>query len=290
MTKIQVLDKGFVRLVAHHGDDLMVVNAARVSFAKESEWEEQEVSAVDISVDHPVVVDDSWQMLGAAERFGYTRFRRLSDKDANLIRFLARGCTTQEFDALVDSMVETGDREVIEEALWRFRDTPLHFTAFGHPQITLHFKFPIFIARQTMRSNIGICWNEVSRRYVKTPPEFYEPEVWRGTPEGSIKQGSGEPIANQAEASAIHKRLCLQSEEAYRELLALGVCPEQARGDLLTHLYTEVWGTFSLAALARFYKLRADSHAQKEIREFSAAIDVLVRPMFPVSWSALVGE
>lgn len=53
-------------------------------------------------------------------------------------------------------------------------------------------KMPIFVARQWMRSNVGIVYNEISRRYVDTPPEFYEPKQFRKRPEGSLKQGSGE--------------------------------------------------------------------------------------------------
>jgi thymidylate synthase (FAD) len=198
----------------------------------------------------------------------------LSDKDAKLIRYLAKH---------------------------------EHWTPFGHPQITLHFKWPIFVARQAMRSNIGICWNEVSRRYVDDTPEFYEPKVWRGRPEGSIKQGSGEevlayledfygkaPSMTQPGVTVLDSRI--GEYQRYVDLLSALVtnclrkercCPEMARMVLPQSMYTEAWGTFSLAALARFYKLRADSHAQKEIQEFANAIDSLVRPLFPVSWAAL---
>lgn len=251
MTKTQVLDKGFVRLVDHMGSDLTVVNAARVSFAKES-----------------------------------TEF---TEKDAGLIRYLARGCTTKEFDALVESLEDNGDREAIKEALWQFRDTPLHFTAFGHAQVTLHFKWPIFVARQAMRSNIGICWNEVSRRYVDDTPEFYCPPVWRKRPEGSIKQGSGESVVDSV-ANGIYDDAVLAAEDVYRMLLDKGYAPELARAVLPQSTYTECWGTFSLAALARFYKLRADSHAQYEIQMYANAISEIVSPLFPVSWNALAGE
>lgn len=162
-------------------------------------------------------------------------------------------------------------------------------TPFGHPQITLHFKWPIFVARQAMRSNIGICWNEVSRRYVDDTPEFYCPPVWRKRPEGSIKQGSGESVVDSV-ANGIYDDAVLAAEDVYRMLIDKGYAPELARAVLPQSTYTECWGTFSLAALARFYKLRADSHAQYEIQMYANAISELVSPLFPVSWNALAGE
>ena len=163
-----------------------------------------------------------------------------------------------------------------------------HWTCFGHCGVTLRLKWPIFVARQAMRSNIGICWNEVSRRYVDDTPEFYEPEVWRGRPEGSIKQGSSEESYKVALLYENLNQMCLRQ---YEDLITeLKVAPEMARMVLPQSTYTEAWGTFSLAALARFYKLRADSHAQKEIQEFARAIDSLVRPLFPVSWAALTNK
>jgi thymidylate synthase (FAD) len=231
MNKIQVLDKGFVRLVDHHGDDLMVVNAARVSFAKESQW--------------------------TFEKEGNTGgFREvLSDRDTKLINYLAKH---------------------------------EHWTPFGHPQITLHFKWPIFVGRQAMRSNIGICWNEVSRRYVDDPPEFYCPAEWRKRPEGGIKQGSGESVVD-AMANTVYDDLMLECEDVYNTMLEKGYAPEMARAVLPQSTYTECWGTFSLAALARFYSLRSDSHAQKEIQDYANAISQLVEPLFPCAWSELTG-
>ena len=190
-----------------------------------------------------------------------------------------------------------------------------HWTCFGHCGVTLRLKWPVFVGRQAMRSNIGICWNEVSRRYVDDTPEFYEPEVWRGRPEGSIKQGSGTqevrlkpPVGTDFDGKSFeyedlwgdcdngwaiplhNSKHHYDAVEWYKWLLESGVAPEMARMVLPQSMYTEAWGTFSLAALARFYKLRADSHAQLEIQEFARAIDSLVRPLFPVSWAALTNK
>lgn len=222
-----VLDKGFVDLKDVMGDDLTVVNAARVSFSKESEWD------FDLETSIPF----------------------LQEKDAKLINYLAKHN---------------------------------HWTPFGHPQITLHFKMPIFVARQFMRSNVGIVYNEVSRRYVDDEPEFYEPGYeWRKRPEKSIKQGSGELLDTDY---GLYTNTIVQCYNTYHYLLSQGVAPEMARMVLPLSTYTEFWATFSLAALARVCKLRSDSHAQKEIQEYAKAIDAIVRPLFPVSWQALLND
>jgi thymidylate synthase ThyX len=66
---------------------------------------------------------------------------------------------------------------------------PPHWTPFGHTAITVYVKAPIFVARQLGKHQVGFVWNEVSRRYVDSPPEFYVPDVWRKRAENK-KQGS----------------------------------------------------------------------------------------------------
>ena len=73
----------------------------------------------------------------------------------------------------------------------------------------------------------------------------------------------------------------------YNELLRNNVAPEQARFALPQGMYTEWYWTGSLAAYARFYKQRIDTHAQYEVREYAKAIGILIQPLFPVSWKHL---
>src|SRR6056297_2407844 len=54
-----------------------------------------------------------------------------------------------------------------------------HWTPFSHTAITLHIKAPIFVARQLGKHQVGMVWNEVSRRYVSDEPEIYIPDEWR---------------------------------------------------------------------------------------------------------------
>jgi thymidylate synthase (FAD) len=224
----------------HMGTDLSIVNAARVSFDKESEWDSEPGP-------------DCYECGGCACR---TDGCVLSSRDTKLIHYLAKH---------------------------------KHWTPFGQVNIQLRIKMPIFVARQMMRSNVGIVWNEVSRRYVDSEPEFYEPEVWRGRPEGSIKQGSGDaavldPYTRRSLSEVRFEIKCL-----YDFLLKDGVAPEQARIVLPQSTYTEVVGNFTLAALARVCALREDSHAQLEIQEFAKAMGEIAKQYFPVSWEALTG-
>lgn len=158
-----------------------------------------------------------------------------------------------------------------------------HWTPFGHTSVTLHVKAPIFIARQLGKHQVGLVWNEVSRRYVDDEPEFFEPDVWRKRPEGSVKQGSSEEAVGGVVLSDYYDTVeCL-----YAELLHLGVCPEQARMVLPQSMMTEWYWTGSIAAFARVYQQRIDAHAQKEVQEIAKQIDSEISPLFPFSWQAL---
>ena len=127
-------------LIDYMGSDLTVVNAARVSFDKESEWE---IKGKEITDEFGTYIEDT---------------ESLSERDDRLIHYLA---------------------------------SHNHWTPFSHPQVTLRETVPIFVARQRFKHVVGFSYNEVSRRYVDSPPEFYEPKVWRKAAENK-KQGSSD--------------------------------------------------------------------------------------------------
>ncbi len=209
--------------ISHVGTDLTVVNAARVSFDKQSEYE------YDPSNDLYV----------------------LSHQDQKLINYLAKHG---------------------------------HWTPFAHPQITVHIKAPIFVARQLGKHQVGMVWNEVSRRYVDSEPEFYQPDTWRKRAE-NVKQGSSdEPVTHVWDVN-VHNQSAL---DYYRDMLTKGVCPEQARMVLPQSMYTEWYWTGSLSAFARVCKLRLDTHTQKETRDVAQQIHDIIKPLFPISWKALI--
>ena len=186
--------------------------------------------------------------------------------------------------------------------LIKYLATHDHWSPFAHPQITLRETVPIFVARQRFKHVVGFCYNEVSRRYVDDEPEFYTPDVWRSRPEGSVKQGSGgDDLTHQhctswldtpegdidltvSQLYEIIKEDCLAN---YTALLNSGVAPEQARMVLPQSMYTSYYVTGSLAAWARAYKQRIDSHAQVEIQDLAKQWDEVIAPLFPESWEVL---
>jgi len=172
-----------------------------------------------------------------------------------------------------------------------------HWTPFAHTAITLHFKAPIFVARQLGKHQVGMVWNEVSRRYVDDDPEFYIPKVWRETAD-NVKQGSSEEKVDEPLYLRLHPSDCRTTDQAYqryleyafdlyRDMLDNDTCPEQARMILPQSMYTEWYWTGSLPAFARVYNLRVDSHTQKETQEVVKKIDPIINDLFPVSWEVL---
>ena len=102
-----------------------------------------------------------------------------------------------------------------------------HWTPFGHTAVTLHIKAPLFVARQLGKHQVGLVWNEVSRRYVDDTPEFYVPDVWRKRAD-NVKQGSSDEAADLGAMFDIKDNF-RGDWELYIFMLSRGVCPEQAR-------------------------------------------------------------
>lgn len=200
-----------------------------------------------------------------------------------------------EFDytdtATLNPSKSLSDRDV---KLIKYLATHGHFTPFTHPQITLRETVPIFVARQRFKHVIGFTYNEVSRRYVDDAPEFYVPETWRKRAENK-KQGSLEEVVklmldaegHEDSPQNVYLDFCSSALDLYNDMLDAGVCPEQARMVLPQSMMTSYYVTGSLAAFARMYKQRTDSHAQKEIQDLAVSVGSIIEPLFPVSWKAL---
>ena len=181
-----------VTLIDKMGSDKTVVNAARVSFAKQIE----------------------------GHRVG------LSQKDEKLIKYLA-------------------EHE--------------HWSPFAHASLQFRIKAPVFVARQLVKHQVGLVWNEVSRRYVDDEPEFYIPFMWRKRPPKSIKQGSSKEeieydISNEI---GILKKL-------YNDMIEKGIAPEMARMVLPQNMMTEWFWSGTLYAFARVCNLRLKEDTQTE--------------------------
>ena len=158
-----------------------------------------------------------------------------------------------------------------------------HWTPFGHCFVSFRIKAPIFVARQLGKHQVGLVWNEVSRRYVDSEPEFYYPSEWRGKAD-NVKQGSSHEIIKHC--VPIYAYMA-EAKECYEGLLAEGVCPEQARMVLPQSMLTEWIWSGSLMAFSRVCKLRLDPHTQKETQHVAQLISNEMGPLYPVSWKEL---
>ena len=159
-----------------------------------------------------------------------------------------------------------------------------HTTPFEMVEFKFHIKMPIYIARQHMRHRTASI-NELSARYSVVPREYYTPENFRG--QSSVNHQGSEGTVEIGEAMNDH--VIEQLEHGfgiYEKLLDLGVCREQARGNLPQATYTEFYWKINLHNLMHYLQLRMDSHAQKEIRDYAEAIFALVEPLVPITMKA----
>ena len=213
-----------VNLIDKMGTDLTVVNAARVSFAKESEWES---------------IPEAGPVPGL-----------LHNKDEKLISFLAKHN---------------------------------HWSPFAHCSLQFRIKAPIFVARQLVKHQVGLSWNEVSRRYVDYEPEFYTPDTWRGRPLNSKQGSNGQvPVDNSK-----YDNMMSQLKLFYETLLNQGVAPEMARMVLPQSMMTEWYWSGTLYAFARVCNLRCKPDTQKETQDVANEIDKLADEAFPYCWMYL---
>lgn len=161
-----------------------------------------------------------------------------------------------------------------------------HWSPFSHCFVQLRVKAPIFVARQLVKHQVGLAWNEVSRRYVDSEPEYYCPEIFRGRAANN-KQGSAGTIEDQQDAAKELEMANVSSLSHYYHLLQMGVAPEQARMVLPQTLMTEWYWSGSLYAFARVVNQRLDSNSQPETMDVAACIDDICENLFPISWNAL---
>lgn len=177
-----------------------------------------------------------------------------------------------------------------DEGLIEYLAKHNHWTPFGHPQITLKMQAPVPIRTQCFKHKAGFVENEESRRYITSTPEVFVPEFLREEPKDNKKQGSGGIHPQSEEYLTKYKESVQKSVDLYCEMVNNGVCTEQARFVLPQGAKVNWIWTGSLAAYARFYGLRVDSHAQKEVQELAIQVGDIISPLFPYSWKALTAS
>lgn len=230
MEKIDIYGDGIgsVEYVQHMGEDITVVNSARVSFG--------------------------------------THKDELDGRDKKLIKYLIKH---------------------------------RHTSTLEHNTITFRFNVPLFVRSQHHRHRTW-SYNEISRRYTDENLQFYEPKGFR-TQHKSNRQASNpnettnpmmkiyDPMCSQpfeVLASNMIKQHHAISLKLFDDLLASGVCREQARGVLPQNLYTHYYGTVNLNNLLKFIDLRTHEGAQWEIQEVAKACLDIATEIWPFTVGA----
>ena len=154
-----------------------------------------------------------------------------------------------------------------------------HISPFGHCFASFHIKAPVFVDRQLVKHKF-LRWNEISRRYVDSEPQFYVPTTYRGRSLDKKQGSAGKVTVSDNGFNEI-------AMTEYEYLLDLGVCPEQARMVLPQSMMTAWYWSGSLDAFADMCKLRCAPDTQAETAEVAWEIDRSMAKLFPVSWKAL---
>lgn len=187
----------------------------------------------------------------------------------------------------------SGTKKINEDrGLIRYLMRHHHTTPFEMCEIKFHIKLPIFIARQWIRHRTANV-NEYSARYSILDNEFYIPEVSQMAEQSKINnQGRGETLSEEKahELAQILKNDCITAYSHYQDALNMepGLARELARIGLPVNFYTQWYWKIDLHNLLHFLALRADHHAQYEIRVYAEKILEIVKAWVPFTYEAFM--
>lgn len=196
-------------------------------------------------------------------------------KQIGLLNYLSTGLTSDE----------RGD--------WEKRaNASTHWSPYAHCFLSVRCAAPIFLTRQLVKHQVGLSWNEESRRYITDDVALWIPDAIHNKPE-KVKQGASQEHHEGAiigwagrNAKELVEYASERSVNTYYSLLAAGVAPEEARIVLPLNSVTHWVWSGSLMAFIRVIKQRADSHAQGAAQEFAAKLRTIVEDKFPESLKA----
>ena len=171
-----------------------------------------------------------------------------------------------------------------------------HTSPFRHLQLSIRCHAPIYLSRQLGKHQVGMSWNEVSRRYVSDNVELFKQD-FRLRPDNGIKQGSsleegkypdvwiGEhcfPIEMVLDALVEAYEVAVDDNGLHK------IAPECARATLPQSMMTSWVWTGSLISFYHMVRLRRDGHAQKEAQYFANQVEKICMKHFPHCWKALL--
>lgn len=296
MTK--VLDHGFIELIDHMGDDSAIIQAARVSYGKDEKdvlWSFIKPRVDDcykgIIYDHItkfyflnhekdgyIIIDHHFGNLEKdIQEFETSTFL----KDRNLIRYLMNHSHTTPFEMVEFKFVVQAPMDVMRQWIrHRTANVNEYSTRYTEAIDLCHSTLPGEWRLQATDNKQGS-----SGFLEEWPPgfiqniEFIETDTYRPTGENPEGTPGGHLTAKEAE---FHE----QAKQLYQDRLAFGIAKEQARKDLPLSTYTRLYWKCDLHNIFNFLRLRMDSHAQWEIRQYANAMYELIKPIVPVACEA----
>lgn len=186
-------------------------------------------------------------------------------------------CARYSFDNFEEERTLNQDMKLTAYLINNSHWSPLEMTC-----IWLRMKLPIFIARQFIRHKSASV-NEVSARYTQLPSDWYIPKIIGSRPTNGMKQGQSNGLSKltQSLVKLSLNTQCWLSYKLYQLYLFFGVAPEHARMVLHLNHYTKWIWRQNLRDILIFLRLRMDSHAQIEAREYANAIHDMLAVYIP---------
>ncbi|EKE45771.1 Thymidylate synthase (FAD) [Oceaniovalibus guishaninsula JLT2003] len=178
-----------------------------------------------------------------------------------------------------------------DEGLIRYLMRHWHSTPFEMCEIKLHVKLPVFVARQWIRHRTANV-NEYSARYSILDREFYVPDPSALAAQSTTNNQGRGAVLEGDRAQRVLDILRQDADRAYdhyEEMLdenGLNLARELARMNLPASIYTQWYWKTDLHNLFHFLRLRADPHAQMEIRAYADSVCAIVADWVPAAWSA----
>ncbi|MCF1710914.1 FAD-dependent thymidylate synthase [Tabrizicola sp. J26] len=184
-----------------------------------------------------------------------------------------------------------------DEGLIRYLMRHWHSTPFEMCEVKFHVKLPVFVARQWIRHRTANV-NEYSARYSILDREFYIPEPDQLAAQSTVNnQGRGQALYGHEAARVLEilKSDAARAYDHYEEMLSQtqpdgtpqqGLARELARMNLPMNIYTQWYWKVDLHNLFHFLRLRADAHAQYEIRVYAETMARLVADWVPLAYRA----
>ena len=181
-----------------------------------------------------------------------------------------------------------------DNSLIRYLMRHWHSTPFEMCEIKFHVKLPVFVARQWIRHRTANV-NEYSARYSILDKEFYIPDPTKLAVQSKINNQGRGAVLEAEDAQKVLEILRNDSDRSYASYEHLlssdgkpGLARELARMNLPTNIYTQWYWKTDLHNLFNFLRLRADKHAQYEIRVYAEIISDIVQKWVPKAYQAFL--